>query len=535
MKNKNIIKPIIITTLLILAILAIYIPYITNKNSNQTIIENSLNSVKQIKLTRAYYVKNIVKDIKAKAPNIKFSYDHEGINGVIPLPTTVIHDLSGVFSKNTGIKYNLYSNFPFKNRADRKLTKFQKEALAFTQKSPDGIYSKKDMIDGKPVMRVAVTDFMTDEACVKCHNNHPDATWKKGKWKLGDKRGVLEVITPLENEIAANNQVKYSILALISSMIAMLVGYFYYMFTNRERELYTTIDRTTDALKNEEVLLEEYKKAIDQSAIVSKSNLQGKITYANDKFCQITGYTREELIGKPHNMVRHPDQPKEEFKKLWDTIQAKKIYKGTLKNRAKNGKAYYVDVTIVPILDKENNISEYLAIRYDVTNHLQALNYAYTDKLTGINNRNAFEEFMDYEFKNIKRYDYPKLSLAILDIDHFKKFNDNFGHLVGDEVLINLTQTTKKYIRESDVFARWGGEEFIILLRNADIEKSMKILEKLRIIIENIDNKKSGQITASFGVTQYKEGDTLESMMKRADIALYNAKDSGRNCIKYLY
>ena len=538
LNRTNIFKPIVITTLIIVGVLALYIPYITDKNSAKTIIEHSLNAVKQIKLTRAYYVDSVVKDIKTYAPNIKFSYDHKGINGVIPLPTTVIHDLSGIFSDNTGIRYNLYSEFPFKNRADRNLTKFQREAIRFTKQSPDGVYTKRDIIDGKPVIRVAVTDFMTSQACVTCHNNHPDRTWEKDKWKVGDKRGVLEVITPIEDEIAANNMLKYSILALIVTMIVLLLGYFSSMFIKREKELFNTIDETSDALEKEievssshESLLQEYKNAIDVSAIVSKASLDGKITYANDEFCKISEYTREELIGNNHRILRHPDQSKEEFIRLWETITSKKIYKGTLKNISKTGKVYYVDATIAPILDKEGNILEYLAIRYNVTDHIQAINYAYTDNLTGIANRNKFEEVIAYEFKQVKRYNYP-LSLAILDIDHFKAFNDNFGHLVGDEVLVVLAQSIKKYVRETDLFARWGGEEFVILLKNTDIERSMNVLEKFRLLIENIEHNKAENITASFGLTEYKDGDTLDSILQRADEALYKAKDAGRNCIR---
>ncbi len=538
LNRTNIFKPIVITTLIIVGVLALYIPYITDKNSAKTIIDHSLNAVKQIKLTRAYYVDSVVKDIKKYAPNITFSYDHKGVNGVIPLPTTVIHDLSGIFSDKTGIRYNLYSEFPFKNRADRNLTQFQREAIRFTKQSPDGVYTKRDIIDGKPVIRVAVTDFMTSEACVKCHNNHPDRTWEKNKWKVGDKRGVLEVITPIEDEIAANNMLKYSILALIITMIILLLGYFSSMFIRREKELFHTIDETSDALEKEmevsssnESLLQEYKNAIDVSAIVSKASLDGKITYANDEFCKISEYSRDELIGNNHRILCHPDQPKQEFKRLWETITAKKVYKGTLKNISKSGKVYYVDATIAPILDKEGNILEYLAIRYNVTDHIQAINYAYTDNLTGIANRNKFEEVIDYELRQTKRYNFP-MCLAIVDIDHFKAFNDNFGHLIGDEVLVALAQSLKKNIRETDLFARWGGEEFVILLKNTDVERSLRVLEKFRVIIENIQHEKAGRITASFGVTEYQKGDTLDMMLQRADEALYQAKDAGRNCIR---
>lgn len=120
-----------------------------------------------------------------------------------------------------------------------------------------------------------------------------------------------------------------------------------------------TISSTSDENKDlydSLLLLEEYKKALDESSIVSKADLNGIITYVNDKFCQISGYSKEELIGKNHNIIRHPDTKKDFFTQLWNTINQKKIFNGIIKNRKKNGKSYYVDSTIIPILDTNNNI-----------------------------------------------------------------------------------------------------------------------------------------------------------------------------------
>jgi len=116
-------------------------------------------------------------------------------------------------------------------------------------------------------------------------------------------------------------------------------------------------------------LLEEYKEATNQSSIVSKTDIRGIITYVNDKFCEISGYTKEELIGKNHNIIRHPDNPKSIFKEMWDTIKKdKKIWKGIVRNRAKNGKSYYTDSIVMPILDLDGNILEFISLRHDVTN-----------------------------------------------------------------------------------------------------------------------------------------------------------------------
>jgi len=117
-------------------------------------------------------------------------------------------------------------------------------------------------------------------------------------------------------------------------------------------------------------MLKQYQEAIENSNIVSKTDVNGIITFVNDEFCKISGYTKDELLGKNHNIVRHPDVPSSKFKLLWQTIKAKKIYKSTVKNRAKDGSTFYVNTTVIPILDEDGNIEEFIAIRYDVTKEI---------------------------------------------------------------------------------------------------------------------------------------------------------------------
>ncbi|MDA3079499.1 MULTISPECIES: PAS domain-containing sensor histidine kinase [unclassified Campylobacter] len=121
-------------------------------------------------------------------------------------------------------------------------------------------------------------------------------------------------------------------------------------------------------MKKTQAKLKQYQDAIDASNIVSKTDINGIITFVNDEFCKISGYSRQELIGSPHNIVRHPDVKKSVFKKLWETILAKKVYKGIVKNLSKDGRAFYLNATIIPILDDNGEIEEFVAIRHDVTN-----------------------------------------------------------------------------------------------------------------------------------------------------------------------
>ncbi len=138
-------------------------------------------------------------------------------------------------------------------------------------------------------------------------------------------------------------------------------------------ELFSTLERASEnivnakRLKKSEKLLSQYKEAVDKNSIVSKADTKGIITYANDAFCKISGYSEDELIGKSHNVVRHPDTKNELFDEMWSTILAKKEWHGTVKNRAKDGSAYYVDSTIIPVLNANNEIEEFISIRQDIT------------------------------------------------------------------------------------------------------------------------------------------------------------------------
>lgn len=114
-----------------------------------------------------------------------------------------------------------------------------------------------------------------------------------------------------------------------------------------------------------------YQEAIENSNIVSKTDTDGIITFVNDEFCKISGYSKDELLGSDHNIVRHPDVPKENFTILWETILSKKPYKATVKNICKDGSTVYLNTTITPILDKNDNIKEFIAIRYDVTKEVE--------------------------------------------------------------------------------------------------------------------------------------------------------------------
>ena len=154
-----------------------------------------------------------------------------------------------------------------------------------------------------------------------------------------------------------------------------------------------------------------------------------------------------------------------------------------------------------------------------------------TDSLTKIYNRSKFESSLDYEIERARRYGNP-LSLIIFDIDHFKSINDTYGHLIGDSVLMEIANLVKNNIRSTDIFARWGGEEFVILAPNINKEQARILAEKIRRLIANHRFKYVDHVTVSLGVTEFLPTDNKESFIKRADEALYLAKRKGRNRVE---
>jgi diguanylate cyclase (GGDEF)-like protein len=231
----------------------------------------------------------------------------------------------------------------------------------------------------------------------------------------------------------------------------------------------------------------------------------------NEKY--ISGKTKEEFLNKYKNS-KAIDKV---VLLLGKDFQPKAFHVNIDKIRTYNeDDLYLISMTNISIMQEQN-----IEISYK----------AYIDNLTGIYNRNKFEEVYNYEYLKFTRVGI-KFCIAILDIDHFKKFNDTFGHLIGDEILKIMAKTVNENTRKIDTFARWGGEEFVLLMPATNIDGAKNLCENLRAKIEKIVHPIASKITCSFGITQINESDSLDSLFKRCDEALYNAKANGRNRVE---
>lgn len=193
--------------------------------------------------------------------------------------------------------------------------------------------------------------------------------------------------------------------------------------------------------------------------------------------------------------------------------------------------AVIVYMVIVIILSSYSSYQWSIIKRKQYLTEKELFKLTITDALTGIYNKKKFNDELDKWIHYAKRYP-TQVSLMILDLDNFKTINDNFGHLIGDKIILDMVNLIKSIIRQTDVFARWGGEEFTILLPHTKLDEAKDLAERLREAIEGYTFKNVGDVTCSFGVVDLQSNDDAYSFFNRADTLLYQAKKDGKNMVK---
>lgn len=306
-------------------------------------------------------------------------------------------------------------------------------------------------------------------------------------------------------------------------LILMLLGF--------NRRLKSMVSKRTQELSVTQDNLARYIDIVDRYVISSQTDLKGIIIDTSTAFCEVSGYNEEELIGQLHSVIRHPDTLNSTHDDLWGTIIKGGSWAGELKNKAKDGSYYWVDTKIDPIRGEAGDICGYISIQQNITDKKHVEKLSITDSLTGLNNRLRLDEVLLEEFNRMKRYPF-ELSIIICDIDFFKIVNDSYGHLVGDRLLISIAEILRLNCRNVDVVGRWGGEEFLIICSETNIDGAMNVAEKLRSLIDVNNFPEVGHKTSSFGVTSVIANESVDDALQRADQALYRAKKSGRNRVE---
>jgi len=275
----------------------------------------------------------------------------------------------------------------------------------------------------------------------------------------------------------------------------------------------------------------EYCKIFEKFIPFERIDKYGKILEVSSAYCNITSYTKNEIVG---NKFLYFDNPQIQVK-----LQKDEVYQGELKIFEKYGNKRYTFVIISPIFEK-NTKNGYLILFKDIDDQKKLEELAIKDALTNLYNRRFFNEKIEIEIQYAKKMK-KKLAFLMIDVDYFKKYNDSYGHQRGDEVLIEIANSMREtFMKKSDYIFRLGGEEFGVLYRVKDVEEAMFQAEKLRLHIENKNIEHSlhplKHITVSEGllvVDFEKEVVDSNGFYSMADTALYEAKKERNNVVLY--
>lgn len=266
------------------------------------------------------------------------------------------------------------------------------------------------------------------------------------------------------------------------------------------------------------------------------------IVYVNPAFVALTGYDLDEVIGHSTRLLHGPNTDPQTVAAVRAAMEARQPIRVELLNYSKSGEEFWLDTNVVPLRDAHGEVTHFATIERDLTatkrlqQELRLL--AATDPLTGLLNRRHFLQKAETEFARSRRYR-RDLAVVMLDIDHFKRINDTHGHFVGDQVLTAMARTAYSLLRDTDVMARWGGEEFAILMPETPLAGATILAERLRAELASLRIDTAGgtlQFTVSAGVAARGEPDeNLAALMQRADLALYAAKHEGRDRVHVLH
>lgn len=334
----------------------------------------------------------------------------------------------------------------------------------------------------------------------------------------------------------------FAVAALLASVV--VGGLLAWLYRAYHRYEFTVVEMSNQA------------RAISAHMLVSESTPDGIITSVNNNYCVACGYEASELVGKNHRLFNSGIHPPGYYRVLWETVLAGKVWKGTFRNRHKDGSHFWLMATIIPFVDAWGKVQRFVAIYTDITESItlsrevgqerrrreqlaqvnqDLLSAVHTDPLTGVANRRGFDSFAAHLSEAGGR---GPLGVLMLDLDHFKSVNDTYGHAAGDEVLKVMARRWVMQIRDSDLLARMGGEEFCILLPGADLEGARAVAEKIRlatctspVMVPEGEGRRPLQITVSIGLAWAGPSSetSLQGLMDLADEAVYESKHGGRN------
>jgi diguanylate cyclase (GGDEF)-like protein/PAS domain S-box-containing protein len=266
--------------------------------------------------------------------------------------------------------------------------------------------------------------------------------------------------------------------------------------------------------------------------------LDGSITYVSPAVERVRGITPQEAMAQSIDQIHPPASAAsvaEYFTRLFTAMATGgelPVFRGEHEYYRADGSIMTGELQVIPQVGADGVPVQILGVTRDVSERkvfeAELTRLAVTDPLTGVWNRRHAMEALAIDLSEARRYGMP-MSIVLLDIDHFKGVNDTCGHQAGDRVLVALTTALTAELRESDLLARWGGEEFLVVVRHGSLEDASRLAERLRIVAQEQDVDGVGRVTLSAGVAELRADETLDDWLGRADRALYAAKEAGRN------
>jgi len=468
-------------------------------------------------------------------------YQNLYLNKIIPLneetlkglPAFSAFKISKEFSEQNlfDISVQIVSSDARNNK--NKANKEELKAINFFNKNKN----KKEYFSNEENYFQYATPLFIKPKCLQCHGQKEDAPKFISKkynnaydYKIGELRGIISIKIPKKElkEYFNFSFLKNLLFDIFIVLIIVFISlYLIRYFKNLSNKLKKEIGEKTIELEKSIASLSSHQLAMDESSIVTKSDLNGNITYVNDNFLRITGYTRDDVLGKPHSIIRHPDNPKEMFKKLWDTVKDKKVWKGIVKNKGKY-KDYWVDISILPILDENDEIIEYIAVRHDITKMVEQQqkldNAANTDTLTGFGNRYKLNHDINNSINP---------ALSILNIDNFSHINDFYGHKQGDKVIKKLGSIINDFIKNDNCeLYHLQGDEFVIFDKDISKQSFLSKIENLQKKVSNTPiDIEDEQININLSCAiSFEE---KQNLLTTADMALKTAKKENKDIVVY--
>ncbi|WP_262823927.1 EAL domain-containing protein [Sulfurimonas gotlandica] len=509
----------------IIAIVRISLNYYENKKSVELFVSEQSKLVDSLYMTHRNYYQDLYL-------NKIIPLDEKTLAG---LPAFSAAKISKEFSEQNRLQITMQTVSDRARNPKNQADEYELKAIEYFKKNSDA----KEYISKENKFYQYATPLKIEKKCLKCHGEKSKAPKfisqkydKAYDYKIGDIRGILSIKVPtfhVDNII--NRQFLGSVLYDLGLMIVISLIAFYLVrfFSKLQAKLETELDERTHELKNSLSFLESYKDAIDSNLIVSKTDLNGNITYVNDNFCKITGYSREDVIGENHNILRDKSFSKAMYTKLWSTIVSRETWQGRIRNVKKDGSTYWVDATITPIINAKGDITEYISIRHDITQLIYQKNelktFANTDSLTKLGNRNALKEEIDYG---------ENIFLILVNIDSFSQINDFYGHELGDAILVEfsskLLQSCSLY-EELRLF-RVSGDEFAILTidmpAHTVVQKAQSIAKFINAHVYEVKDE-TVELNATISISLEEK----DQLLITADMALKIARRDAKDLLVY--